>query len=181
MRAVSGDLRGKKTTTTVGGWLEAAAQCEGGKRGSVAAALRLVPGEEDDLAGGAAVLRGQVQVHQGVPAVVGDLRQLVGHVLVRLAAGARGLDHDLRVVHDLVDEVAEVVRRALQLEVVELRDDLIIDTDTGRLRTGDKWQMGEREERDNVSVCLSVYQQQLLQLEGEGEERRAGDERTMAD
>ena len=92
-----------------------------------------VPREKDNLAGRTPVFRRQVQVDDRVPAVARDLRQLVGHVLVRLAAGARRLDHNLRVVHDLVDKVAEVVRRALQLKVVELRDHFIVDTDTGRL------------------------------------------------
>ena len=108
-----------------------------------------VPRQKDDLAGGTPVLRGQVQVHDRVSTVARDLRQLVGHVLVRLTAGPRGLDHDLRVVHDLVDKVAEIVRRALQFKVVKLRDHFIIDTDTGRLGTDTiaVYTIGERKDQ----------------------------------
>lgn len=118
------------------GATQASTQCIAQCKRCACAALRVaayVPGQEDKLRGRAAVLGGHVQVDQAVSAVARGLGQLSGEVVVALALRAERVDHNLRVVHDLVDKVAVVVRLALQFEVVELRDDIIVHTDAGGL------------------------------------------------
>lgn len=77
------------------------------------------------------VLGDEVQVEHAVAALGG--RQGGAEVIVGLGLVSKAVDHDLRVVLDLVHEVSVVVWCPVQLERVERLDRLIVNSHSGSL------------------------------------------------
>lgn len=92
------------------------------------------PGDEHQLVTLAPICGGEVEVKHTIAALVG--RKGSAEVVVRLALVTESVNHNLRVVVDLVHEVSVVVGSPVKLEGVERLHSLVSNSHTGSLRTG---------------------------------------------